>query len=543
MHMRFELVLLLMGYALPCGLGAQSAGGGGTGGVTLGRSPFNGLKARVIAARFFESGANVPDQKDRVVTTTFDALTTRYVNLELELEYAKAAKPTEFEVRCRFDGPDGKPRTPSIKGKVEAGWVGSYHTMGWGLQERGLWPEGIYKVTCLEEGQQVVSAGFEVVKAAAAVQRLGASVTHLKFFQSLDELVPVETRQYSSRFDGRTTKWIKAEFGLVYPQVTAPIGFVVECAYVFPDGSVKNVRVQREIPAGWTGSVHSQGIGWPEAGHWPTGKYKISCWNNGEKMAEGGFEMYDGASPAAAVPGARVRFYGKKTGSAGDPAYVTSFEAGGFDTLYVEASMPVRLAGDSAAFGCTVTDPAGITSAFQLEGGIMEREKALVARGPIGVLEVPKMRGSYRVDCRTGRSAVIGRFEFTGQPDLPEQDAKVTATALYEGGDEPPGDEAVADVVFSSAKARSFWLVGLLDHPTDKGGAGFAYSCRVTGARNAVIAESGPQTVKVNAGERAIVLRTHLALAPKQKWVAGKYGLTCSAGATSFLKTGFDLTR
>jgi len=91
----------------------------------------------VVAARFFESGANVPDQKDRVITTTFDALTTRYVNLELELEYAKAAKPTEFEVRCRFDGPDGKARTPSIKGKVETGWVGSYHTIGWGSPSRG----------------------------------------------------------------------------------------------------------------------------------------------------------------------------------------------------------------------------------------------------------------------------------------------------------------------------------------------------------------------------------------------------------------------
>jgi len=396
----------------------------------------------------------------------------------------------------------------------------------------------------VEEGQQVVAARFEVVKAAAAVRRLGASVTHLKFFQSLDERVPVETRQYSARFDGRTAKWIKAEFGLVYPQVTAPNGFVVECAYVFPDGSVKNVRVQREIPAGWTGSVHAQGVGWTDAGHWPTGKYKISCWNNGERMAEGGFEMYDGIVPATAGPGARMRFYGKKAGSTADPAYVTSFEAGGYDTLYVETSVPVRLVGDSAAFGCTVTDPAGITSAFRLEGGIIEREKALVARGPIGALEVPKMRGSYRVDCRTGsRAAVISRFEITGQPDLPEQDAKVLSTALYEGGDEPPGDEAVADVVFSATRARSFWLVGLLDHPTDKGGGALGYSCRVTGARNVVIADSGPQTVRVGTGDRAIVLRAHLVLAPRQKWVAGKYGLTCGAGSTSFLKTGFDLTR
>src|SRR5205809_460520 len=103
----------------------------------LGRAPFNGLKARVTAIRFFESGGGIPAAKDRVVTTRFDALTTRYINLELELEYAKAAKRTEFQVDCGFEGPAGVARNFSLSGTVQPGWIGSYHAGGTGSPERG----------------------------------------------------------------------------------------------------------------------------------------------------------------------------------------------------------------------------------------------------------------------------------------------------------------------------------------------------------------------------------------------------------------------
>ena len=229
------------------------------------------LKARVTAVRLFESGGEVPDRQDRVITTSFDALTTRFINIELELEYPRAARSIGFEIGCRFDGPDSTARTPTVRGSVDAGWIGSYHTAGWGARNRGMWPEGTYKVTCQGDGKTVVSSEFKVVRGRAAVEALGASLTHLRFFQSQAERLPVETRRYGTRFDARSARWIKTEFGLVYSSAPAPVIFSVECSYTFPDGTTRPVAIERRIPAGWTGSVHAQGIGNDRPGAWPAG--------------------------------------------------------------------------------------------------------------------------------------------------------------------------------------------------------------------------------------------------------------------------------
>jgi hypothetical protein len=532
--MRLSLLASLVLLLLPARLPAQAA-------PVLGRGSFSGLRARVTAIRFFESAGGALDPKSRVITTRFDALTTRFINLELELEYAKAAKRTPFQVECRFEGPGGAARALTLAGTIEAGWTGSYHTGGVGSAERGQWAEGLYKVSCREAGQLVAATQVEVVKATAAVRKLGAAVVQMKFFQSLGERMPVEIRRYSTRFDARTARLIKTEFALVYPQVAVPVGFNVECAYVFPDNSVKRVSVERQIPAGWTGSVHVQGIA---AEHWPVGKYSVSCWNNGEKMAERRFEVFDSGAGSRESGGGKLRFFARHSDAAADTAAHTTFETGGYDTLLVEASAPQRVVGDSAAFACALTDPAGITSEFRLEGALEGKDKVLVARGPLSALEPPKFRGSYRVECRAGGRAVLAdRFEVSGKPDIAELDARLVNVALFDGGDEPPGDEAVPDVAFSAAKLKSLWIVALLDHPAEKTAAPFAYSCKVTGARNAVVASSGPQTLSVGNRDRVIVLRQRLAPAPRQRWVPGKYGVTCGSGSGTFLSESLDLIR
>ncbi|HEV8600207.1 MAG TPA: hypothetical protein VGQ69_12655 [Gemmatimonadales bacterium] len=507
--------------------------------ATLGKAPFNGLQARVAAIRFFESGGVLPDPKQRVFSTTFDALTTRFIFFELELAYAAARKRTAFQVECVFAGPDGRQLERTLSGTIEPGWTGSYHAAGVGSPERGQWAEGVYMVGCREAGQPIVSTRVEVVKSAAAVGKLGAAVVQLKFFQSLAERAPLETRRYSTRFDNRTARWIKTEFALVYPQVTAATNFSVECAYVFPDKSVKRVTVERQIPVGWTGSVHSQGVA---AESWPVGRYSVSCWNNGERMAERSFEVFDsGTGNREAAAGGRLRFFAGKLGSAADPAYGTAFPLGSYDTLFVEARVPARVIADSAAFGCLLTDPAGISSTFPLAGGVRERE--LVARGPLGSGDPPWLRGFYRVECRTGARAVLAeRFEVTGQPDRPELDARLVTLSLF-AGEAEPGDEAVPDAVWSAARLKSLWLVALLDHPTDAGVGWLGYSCRVTGPRNLVVADTGPEQLRIGSGERVLLLRQRLALLPKQRWVAGKYTLSCSGTGGPLLKTGFDLTR
>lgn len=496
------------------------------------------LKARVTAVRLFESGGEVPDRKDRVVTTTFDALTTRFINIELELEYPRASRSIAFEIPCRFDGPDSTARTPTVRGSVDAGWVGSYHTAGWGARNRGMWPEGSYKITCQGDGKTVATSEFKVVRARAAVEALGASLTHLKFFQSQAERLPIEARRYGTRFDARSARWIKSEFGLVYSAPAVPVTFPVECTYSFPDGTARPVKVERRIPAGWTGSVHAQGIGNDRPGAWPAGSYRVSCASEGREFAMGTFEVADADAPASA--GSALRFIARKNGAANAPA--TAFDLGAFDSLFVEASIPVRAAGDSTVFRCEVSDPAGTTSGFFFEGEV--RDRAIRGMGLLAALDPPRLRGVYRVECRVGNRAVLAdRFSVTGDPELPAADARLVSMALYDGADSAPDDEAVADVTFSAARLRSLWLVALLDHPTDRGGSTFPFSCRLLNSRNVAVAETGPQAVNVAAGDRAIVLRQRLIPLPRQRWVPGKFALTCVSGGVTFVRNTVELTK
>jgi len=508
--------------------------------VTLGRGPFGGLKARVTAIRFFESGGRIPDAKSRVVTRRFDAFAARFINVELELEYPKASAPTEFQVSCRFEAPGTEPREAVVKGKVEPGWTGSYHTAGAGSGNRGTWSEGVYRVTCVEEGQVVATTSIEVVKRPPAVAALGATLTHFKFYQSLGERMPIESRRYGTRFDARFARWIKLEFGLAYPPLSAPVAFTIECAFRYPDGSAHPVTLTRRAQAGWTISVLSAGLGADRPGSWPNGTYQVSCRNEGQEFASGGFEVFGAGAPppvaTALVPGTRLRFF-PRPGAAGD-----SFESGAFDTLFAEAAVPVRLAGDSTEFSCEVTDPAGIPMPFKLAA--LVADKSVTGTGAIALPGEPRMRGKYRVECRSGtKTSVAERFELVGKPDLPTADARVLGMALYEGGEETPDDESVAGTSFRATEVRSFWVEALLDHPSETTPGDLPVSCRIVDAKKAAFADTGMLSLPVDPGARWMLFRRRLTVFARKKWLPGRYTLSCAAGPVTFVTIGFDLTR
>ena len=506
----------------------------------LGRGSFNGLKARVTAIRFFEGGGTIPDSKSRVVTTRFDAFATRFIDVELELEYPKASRQTDFQVACRFEAPGTEPREALIKGKVEPGWTGSYHAAGAGSGNRGSWSEGTYRVTCTEEGQVVASTAIEVLKRPPAVAALGATLTHFKFYQSLGERMPIESRRYGTRFDARFARWIKLEFGLSYPALAAAVSFTVECAFRFPDGTSHPLTLSRRAQAGWTISVLSTGLGADRPGSWPNGSYQVSCRNEGKEFASGGFEVFGAGAPppvaTALVPGTRLRF-SPGPGISGD-----AFDAGSFDSLFAEAAVPARLAGDSTEFACMVTDPAGIPTPFRL--GARLADKSVIGTGAVVLPGEPRMRGKYRVECRSGtRISVAERFELTGKPDLPVADARVLGTALYEGSDETPDDESAAGTSFRAPEVRSFWVEALLDHPSETTPGDLPVSCRIVDSKKATVADTGNQSLPVDPGERWILFRQRLTILPRKKWIPGRYTLTCAGAGVTFLTLGFDLTR
>ncbi len=180
-----------------------------------------------------------------------------------------------------------------------------------------------------------------------------------------------------------------------------------------------------------------------------------------------------------------------------------------------------------------VQQPAGIRKRGTTQvGGVIEQRHQPEGADPGGA------------ESHVGNRAVLAdRFTVTGAAELPAADARLVSAALFEGAETAPDDEAVSDVTFSAAKVRSLWLVALLDHPTDRGGTTFPFSCRLLNARNVALADTGPRAVNVAPGDRVIVLRQRLTLLPKQRWAAGKYSLTCASGGVTFLRRANDLTK
>ena len=193
--------------------------------------------------------------------------------------------------------------------------------------------------------------------------------------------------------------------------------------------------------------------------------------------------------------------------------YATAFELGAFDSLFVEASLPVRAAADSTGFRCHVSDPAG-TTAFSLDGEV--RDQVLRAAGPLSSgCAAPARCISRGVPGRESRRA--GGPVYGDRSSGPVRRRRPAGERRpLRGADAAPDDESVPDVISSAAKVRSLWLIALLDHPTDQGGTTFPFSCRLLNARNVALADTGPQAVNLAAGDRAIVLRQRLALLPKQ---------------------------
>ena len=247
--------------------------------------------AKAIGFRFFPSDEGFPVVAERFYRTTFDSATAKYINMELELEYPATPGTMEFGLTCRYEGPGGYSATPSINGKVQQGWSGSYHAGGWGAKSRDTWAVGTYNVACREGTTVVASGSFEITRAKFDIPAVRATVTSLRMFEGPKDTPALNTRKYDNKFQNNVTRRIYIEVGMDYPKLTGPATVPIECRYEFPDGRSFVVNVTASLQQGWTGSYHAASLGWDDAGNWVVGKYTTSCRFEGREIAKGGFKV------------------------------------------------------------------------------------------------------------------------------------------------------------------------------------------------------------------------------------------------------------
>jgi hypothetical protein len=250
------------------------------------------IQAKVTGVRFFLGDSDkITDFDERFYPPQFDSATTKFITTEVELDYPKTTATVSFQLGCEYAGPPGSGGTAIMNGTIQAGWTGSYHATGWGAKSRGSWKVGSYTVTCRDGNRVVGSGNFSVTRDVFQIPEIKAVTTGVRFYEAGSEGRVLADRKYAVSFEGAVTRRVYLEYGVDYPETSKGASFKIDCQYDYPDDRSFPVPLTVTVQAGWTGSYHVASLGYEDPGHWPKGKYVVTCRYQGRSVARAVFHI------------------------------------------------------------------------------------------------------------------------------------------------------------------------------------------------------------------------------------------------------------
>lgn len=246
---------------------------------------------------FFEKGREELPVDQRSYQTEFDQATTRYVAWELRLQHPPPAKIHPFTIETVFYGPAGN-ELGRLQHETQCapGEQKSIHSRGWGWPDPGFWTEGAYRVAFYIGDRLLDEKTFHIVRSSAAVTRdewiRDLSFDFLRFYEKGKETIPYEKRVYRSWFDQQSTRYVAWELHLRHPPAAQPVDLNLQAIYYFPDGRVfGRDEIKTWVEPNWPTSWHTSGWGWPKAGFWQKGIYRVEFYLEGQRLATDYFEI------------------------------------------------------------------------------------------------------------------------------------------------------------------------------------------------------------------------------------------------------------
>ena len=250
--------------------------------------------------RFFEGGYGQTAESQRNYAAKLPTASTRYVNVELSLEHARAERPIPLPVSCTFYKPDGGVYAIATQNlRIQSDRENSTYVLGWGSNVPGTWPPAKYRADCSYGGKLIGRDRFEITGNAALtkgppdIPSLGAHVVAMKFFESAAGTLPPENQRiFAERFDAGTARHVNTEILTNHAATGRAVNMPMSCTYTKPDGSVLYVTQNRfNVPANYENTSFATGTGWPEPGHWQPGVYRVACVHDGRTISQGSFEI------------------------------------------------------------------------------------------------------------------------------------------------------------------------------------------------------------------------------------------------------------
>lgn len=260
----------------------------------------DGLAGQINAPTIFGS---------RSYRSEFQSNEPRFVWYDLQLA-SPAAKDFTIDVLWRY--PDGATFTQNIG--IKAGSHG--YTLGRGfLQGAPNWKVGSYVVEFSSSGQKIATGEFKISPSAYRspsptpiprpvppspvppspqavydIPSLQANIVGgLRFFDGPRQVPQPESRQYQTRFDARTARYIRVEINLKNAGFEPGRSFRIEDVWLRDGREFNRGNYERTTPPAQQERLYSSYFGADNPGTWQRGNYAVHVYIGSQLVRSGRF--------------------------------------------------------------------------------------------------------------------------------------------------------------------------------------------------------------------------------------------------------------
>lgn len=251
--------------------------------------PAQSITPTQTSIRLYEQdGGFLLGAAQRVYTFYFNTLRTRYIAVEVSLDYPAAAAAGRLAIGCDMTRPDGKVVTGMFKIGMTI-QAGSTHAtdanMMFGASSAG-WQTGMFKVTCATAGRTLGETSFQMSPGPSLLADADFRLKEVRFFPTGAKLTAPADRQYGNWFLASEATRIGIELSFVHPGWTKSGSVPIDCYYLQHTGFILGILpMVYELDPSAAGGAVATGLGWDEPGHWPPGDYLAICQMHGRPIA------------------------------------------------------------------------------------------------------------------------------------------------------------------------------------------------------------------------------------------------------------------
>lgn len=266
--------------------------------------------------RFFEAGENIPAAGQRTYTQTFLASGTRFIDVEVQLDYEAPNRNVTVPISCTLTSKGGQIITAiSINAKIQPTWTSSLHVQGWGTASGGFWKPDRYQADCRYGNKLIGRNWFDVTTSAttaaantppapAAVKRnfppaeaspwreMNARVSGIRTFVMGNTIPAIGDRQTTTEFVAANTGYVGVEVTMEFDAPGRPTRAALNCR-ILRDRTreIGRMTLNYDLHADWRSAWSARGYGKAVPGPWEPGSYLVACDDSKRTLAQAPFEM------------------------------------------------------------------------------------------------------------------------------------------------------------------------------------------------------------------------------------------------------------